>query len=76
LTLQKIKDYGKNYKNCQEKIKLIEPTKISPQEIQPFFLQNRLGDGIILEKFGHTQRWWIENWFILRQIITLRIQTA
>lgn len=76
LTLQKIKDYGKNYKNCQEKIKLIEPTKISPQEIQPFFLQNRLGDGIILEKFGHTQRWWIENWFILRQIITLRIQTS
>jgi hypothetical protein len=63
-------------------IKIVRKNKIDrtnqdfPQEIQPFFLQNRLGDGIILEKFGHTQRWWIENWFILRQIITLRIQTA
>jgi hypothetical protein len=76
LTLQKIKDYGKNFHNYQKNIAPILPSVNLFDNVEPLFLQNRYGDGILLEKFGHTQRWWIEDWFTVRQFLMVRTQTS
>jgi len=74
MTLQKIKDYGKNFHNYQKKIESIESKLNFDSDIPMGFLQNRFGEGIMLEKFGHTHRWWIEDWFTLRQFVLTRIR--
>jgi len=75
MILQKIKDYGKTFATQQKKIEQIEPKLNFNSDMQIAFLQNRLGEGIILEKFGHTYRWWIEDWSTVRQFVLTRIRT-
>lgn len=75
MTLQKIKDYGKTFYHHQKKMQSVESKLKFPLDTQLAFLQNSLGEGIMLEKFGHTHRWRIENWFTVHQFVLTKIRT-
>lgn len=75
LILQKIKDYGKTFRCHQKKIEQVMPELNFNPEMQIAFLQNGFGEGVILEKFGHTHRWWIDDWPTVRQFVLAKIPT-
>jgi hypothetical protein len=70
-----IKDYGKSFENWKANFQSLSSEIQIPIEYPLGFIQNSHGKGLLLEKFGHTQIWVVENWFMVCDTILKRKMT-
>jgi hypothetical protein len=70
-----IKDYGKSFENWKANFQSLSSEIQIPIEYPLGFIQNKHGNGLLLEKFGHTQIWVVENWFLVSKTILTRKMT-
>jgi hypothetical protein len=61
LTVQLLKDYGEYFRDALDILEQILPHGQDFQVLSHFIIRQEEGKGILLSKFGHTQRWLIAD---------------
>lgn len=72
LTLVRLKDYGECFSDWKYNLERINPELQLCSENPIAFIQTRCGKGLMLERFGHTQIWMVEDWAKIEKTILKR----